>query len=293
MPAPTQPTIAILAAEAFRQFGNDNPSSAETTAAQEQGMDKVKRDIWALGKKWRLLRTSQYFATKVGVSRYANPSDFEQDLERPGMTLLDGSYRGTLQAAAAGTATLAAAEPASQAAAEGHLLCLTSGTTQAEQIDDYNITSKVATMRANWGTTPAGTETYLIADSHWPIVKEPWRNRNLILRPSTPGRPDKVYEMGASATGFIELSPTPDAVYMVKRDYYANLLLVDTSATLHATILRNWAGVITQGLLAWLMTHYRDTRAEMETRKYANQLQLLRAELDDMNESNLQSRVTD
>lgn len=296
MSAPTQPTPTLIVTEALNQFGVSSPSSAQITRAIDYGLEKVKRDIWAIGKKWRLLRTTQYLPLKVGVSRYANPSDFEQDIQEPGMVLLDGSSRRTLQAAAAGTATLAAAEPASQTDAEGHLLVLTAGTGagQGEQIDDYNSTTKVATMRANWTTTPVAGDSYLLVNAQYPISKHPWARRALITRPSDAGSPREAFEMGAGATGYIELYPVPDQVYAVRRDYYANLLLVDTSATLYNTILRNWAGVLTQGVLAWLMAGFDDTRSQKENLIYGGMLKQIQArELDDMNESNLQVRMAD
>lgn len=296
MSAPTQPTSTLIVTEAYKQFGIASPTSAQLTRAIDYGIEKVKRDIWAIGKKWRILRTTQYLPVKVGVSRYANPSDFEQDIQEPGMVLLDGDSRRALQTAAAGTATLAAAEPAAQADAEGHLLMITTGTGsgQAEQIDDYNSTTKVATMRANWTTTPAAADTYLLVNANYPIQKLPWVRRALLGRPQDPGRPRQAFEMGAGPTGYIELYPVPDQVYGVKRDYYANLLMVDLTSTLYSAILRNWCGVLTQGVLCWLMSGYDDTRSKEQGAIYGGMLKQLQGrELDEMNESNLQVRMAD
>lgn len=296
MPAPTQPTPTLIVTEAFRQFGNSSPSAAQISTAISEGIEKVKRDIWAIGKKWRLLRTTQFLPLKVGVSRYANPTDYEQDLQEPGMVIFDGTSRGSLQAAASGTATLASSEAAQQSQAEGHLLAILSGTgtNQAEQIDDYNTTSKLATMRSSWGTTPAASDTYLIVDSTEPVQKAPWARRSLITDPFQSGKPSSAYEMAAGVSGYIELYPVPDKIYMLRRDYYANLLLVDTSVSLYNTIMRNWAGVFTAGVLAWLATHYDDTRAREVKAEYLGLIKHMQArELDEYNESNLKVRVMD
>lgn len=297
MAAPTQPTHALIVAEAFNAFGLSSPSAAQLTRATDYGIEKVKRDIWAKGKTWKTLRTIQYLTLSKGVSRYANPSDFERDLQEPGISILDGNVRDVLQNGAAGTATLAATDPTQQDEAEGHLLAITSGTgaDQAEQIDDYNATTKVATMRANWGTTPVTGDGYLVVNTHYPVTKKPWQKGNLILEPGQMGIPRTAFEMGGSGTGYIELRPVPDKVYMMKRDYYANLLMMDIAAAPYNTIvLRNWAGILIQGVKAWIEAEYDDTRRRDEELLYQRMLNdLAAAELDMHNESNLQQRLAD
>ena len=296
MAAPTAPTTTLIVTEAYRQFGISSPTAGQLATAIAEGIEKVKRDIWAMGKRWKLLRTTQYIPIRKGVSRYANPSDFETDMVEPGLSLLDGINSGVLQTAAAGTATLAAADTAVQDDAEGKLLLITSGTgvNQAEQIDDYNATTKVATMRANWGTTPVTGDGYLIVNRQKPIEKFPRTRRNLIERPGDMGEPYEAYDMAAGAAGFIELYPVPQQAYGLKRDYYANLLLVDIVGTLYPYILRNWAGVLTQGVLAWLYEGYDDSRSQVAKVAYANMLNFLKArEIDGHDDSTLQQRVSD
>ena len=296
MAAPTAPTTTLIVTEAYRQFGISSPTAGQLATAIAEGIEKVKRDIWAMGKRWKLLRTTQYIPIRKGVSRYANPTDFETDMVEPGLSLLDGVHSGTLQTAAAGTADLAAADTAVQDDAEGKLLLITSGTgvNQAEQIDDYNATTKRATMRANWGTTPVTGDGYLIVNRQKPIEKFPRTRRNLIERPGQMGEPYEAYDMAAGAAGFIELYPVPQMAYGLKRDYYANLLLVDITGTLYPYILRNWAGVLTQGVLAWLYEGYNDSRSQVAKVAYANMLNFLKArELDGHDDSTLQQRVSE
>lgn len=296
MAAPTAPTTTLIVTEAYRQFGVSSPTAGQLATAIAEGIEKVKRDIWVIGKRWKILRTTQYIPLRKGVSRYANPTDFETDLVEPALSLLDGVHSGVLQTAAAGTATLAAADTAQQDDAEGKLLLITSGTgvNQAEQIDDYDATTKVATMRANWGTTPAGADGYLIVDRQIPITKRTRTDRNRIDRPGQMGEPCEAFDMAAGAAGYIELYPVPKQAYGLKRDYYANLLLVDITGTLYPYILRNWAGILTQGVLAWLYEAYDDTRAQGAKTAYANMLNFLKArELDGHDDSTLQQRVSE
>lgn len=295
MAAPTAPTTTLIVTEAYRQFGISSPTAGQLATAIAEGIEKVKRDIWALGKRWKILRTTQYLTIRKGVSRYANPSDFESDMVEPAISVLDGVYTGALQTAAAGTATLAAADGASQDFVEGKLLFITSGTgvNQAEQVDDYNATTKVATMRASWGTTPAAADGYLIVDRHIPITKYPRTDRNKIERPGQLGMPREAYDMAAGPVGFIELYPVPEKTYGLKRDYYASLLMVDITGTLYPYILRNWAGVLTQGVLAWLFEGYDDSRAQAAKISYAGMLNFLKArEMDGHDDSALQMTVS-
>lgn len=296
MAAPTAPTTTLIVTEAYRQFGISSPTAAQLATAIAEGIEKVKRDIWLMGKRWKILRSTQYIPLRKGVSRYANPTDFESDMVEPAVSLLDGVNSGVLQTAAAGTATLAAADAAVQDDAEGNLLLITSGTgvNQAEQIDDYNATTKVATMRANWGTTPVTGDGYLIVNRQKPIEKLPRTRRNLIDRPGQMGEPYEIYDMAAGPAGYIELYPVPRQAYGLKRDYYVNLLLVDITGTLYPYILRNWAGILTQGVLAWLYEGYDDSRAQVAKVAYANMLNFLKArELDGHDDSTLQQRVSE
>ena len=277
-------------------MGLSSPSAAQLTRATDYGLEKVKRDIWTLTKKWKLLRTTQYLGIRAGVSRYANPSDFEADIQEPGMAILDGNSRSTIQTASGANITLAAAEAVGQAQAEGNLLMLTSGTgaNQAEQIDDYSTTTKVAVLRAALTTLPVAGDGYLVVEKHWPITKKPWSRRNQLVQPGLQARPYEAYEMGSGSTGYVELYPVPDRVYGLKRDYYANLLMVDLSSTLYTVILRNWAGVLTQGVMAWIEAGYDDTRRKTEEQIYRGMLTQLKAmETDLMDESNLQQQVSD
>jgi hypothetical protein len=70
--------------------------------------------------------------------------------------------------------------------------------------------------------------------------------------------------------------------------------MVDTGSTLYSTILRNWGGILTQGVLTWLQAGYDDTRRKVEEQIYVAMLRQLQAgESDLMNESNLQQQVVD
>lgn len=295
MSAPTQPTTTTIVTEAYRQFGISNPSAGQLATAIAEGIEKVKRDIWELGKKWKLLQTTQYIPISQGVSRYANPSDFESDVQEPAFSILDGVNSGVLQTADTSNAVLASDATTDRGAVEGHLLLITSGTgvNQAEQVKDYTFPPN-AVMRTTWGVTPAGGDGYLVVDKHYPVAKLTRTRRNELTQPWYPGTPREVYQTGKGPGGYVELFPVPDRAYGLKRDYFSNLLLVDITSTLYNYILRDWAGVFTQGTLAWLSEGYDDTRAQRIKADYAAMLRMLGArELDGHDESNLVQKVGD
>lgn len=69
---------------------------------------------------------------------------------------------GTAQAGAAGSITLAAGASANDDEYNGRAVKITSGTGSGQHrpISDYNGTTKVATVSANWDTTPDATSVY-------------------------------------------------------------------------------------------------------------------------------------
>lgn len=76
----------------------------------------------------------------------------------------EGIELGTAQSGAAGTITLAAGANANDDYYIGQIIKLTGGTgsEQARIIEDYNGTTKVATVSPNWATTPDNTTTYVV-----------------------------------------------------------------------------------------------------------------------------------
>jgi len=87
-------------------------------------------------------------------------------------------HYGTAAAAAAGTITFAASPTRGElvsltdyyAGAAVRVYSATAGAFQTRVIDSYNATTRVATLRSNWGTTPSGTILYEIC----PALPEPY-----------------------------------------------------------------------------------------------------------------------
>jgi len=274
---PSQPTATTIVTEAYNLAGISSPSAAQIVRATNYGLEKVKRDIMNLGKAWKPLLITAYHITKAGVSHYANPSDFSVDFSVGHMT---GTHSGALTAvASASVMTLAADEDVTQAFAEGKWLLITSGTgtKQAEQIDDYNATTKVATLRQSLTTAPAAGDGYLIVDSVADLARRPLQLYDKYMGSGTKAAPTMYFLIETAAYGEIAVYPVPDAVAGLRYKYYADLLKTDLDSALYSTILRRWAGVFTQGAFVWVLQDNDDTRAETEKQVYFGMLANLAA----------------
>lgn len=293
MAIPTQPTAELICTEALkRKLNGSTPSSASVTRAEDYGLEKVKRDIMLLGRLWRPLIQTAYDITIDGVSKYANDSDFEEYI---GITLIWGDHTGTLTVVTDDSnVTLAADEDVAQENAEGKYLLITGGTgaDQCEQIDDYTESTKAVKLRADVSTSLDTTSTYMICDQFRDLKMEaPFRRDS--LQYGLQDKPRAFYNYPDSTYGYFELYPVPDAVYGVKKRYFADLLRLDITGTLYTTILRRWAGIFEQGVYAWSLGED-DNRYQYEHAMYLAMLKDLKArELYLNDETNLQIRVED
>ena len=294
MAAPTQPTTTSIVTEAYRRyFGvtSYTPTSTQINTAISEGIEKVKRDMWALSQRWRPLMKIGYDMTVKGISKYPYPADYER---MKLIEILEGTSTGTLQSATSTSATLAAAEGISQDEAEGALLAITSGTgvDQALQIDDFNTTTKAVTMAESWTTTPTATSTYLVAVTQYLLWKEDMLQRARLRKPFLKARPTDYHPIDDIYSGSYELTPIPDKVYVVRMEYYVNLLLLDTSATIYNKLLYNWAGLWTQGVYTWLLESFSDSRYRGQEQIYTAMLRRMAAkESDYHNQAGLQMKV--
>jgi len=292
MAIPTAPTPTTLVTEALKEYGFNNPSSSEITRAIDYGLELVKWQIWELGHTWDPLKTVYYHVTNEGVSKYTNPSDFDSHLS---LVRLAGDHDGLLTAVgSASSITLAADEDAQVADVEGHLILITSGTgvNQAVQCDDYNTTTKVATMAESFETTPAIGDGYLIISQEKGLDQYPISVRDKTSQWHDKSPPNSYFPISNSTYGGFELFPVPDDVYGIQQRYFANLLMVDLAGTRYATLLRRWHGVLVQGVLAWRLKQADDSRYSSEFLIYDQMLKSLRAkDLYGMDLSNLQATV--
>ncbi len=272
MAAPTQPTAATICAEAYKLAGISSPGATKLTRAADYGFEKVKRDIMLVGRTWRPLLQTAYDITAVGVSHYANPTDLA---EWHSIGYMGGTHSGTLSAVVSGSAmSLAAAEDATQIECEGKWLLITGGTgvDQAEQIDNYNTTTKAVALRAALTTQPTTSSTYLVVDSIKNLTPLPVKLYNQYEGVGLQGTPSKYANIENTTDGNIALYPVPNAIRGLREQYYVDLLQLDMAGTLYSTILTRWCGVLTQGVFAWILQDEDDGRAGQELAVFLSML---------------------
>lgn len=294
MPAPAAPTKTTIATEGLMRFLNGaTPDAVTIVRAEDYGLEKVKRDIMNLGRTWRPLLRTVYDITIAGVSNYANPSDFGSNYS---VGFMSGNHSGVL-----GTVTstsivdLAASEDITQAQAEGKWLLITSGTgaDQAAVIDNYNTTTKLATLATALGTLPVTGDGYIVADSILPL-----RDMKSIAlydryqHPGVSGAPSRYIHIPNATVGDLVLYPVPSAVGGLQRRYYADLMLIDISSSLYSTILRRWAGVFEQGVFVWKLGEDDDRYPEQSGAYQAMLIALMANDMDGVDKEGLKKAVT-
>ncbi len=279
MAVPTQPTATLIATEALTRFLNGGtPTSAEITRAINEGLEKVKRDLMIIGKTWRPLIITSYAVTTAYKQEYTNPADFEV---YQSVAIMSGNHSGTGQGGDVDHFCFAADEDMTVVQAEGNWVVITGGTgaNQAAQIQSYDVGSKTATLASSLATASDATSTYLVANSIKDLVPLPKRAYDLYSTPGTPGLPQRYFQLENSSYGSIALHPVPDAVYGIRRRYYADFMQMDTDASanpLYNTILRRWASVLTQGVFVWKLGED-DDRYQAENQIYQSMLTALMA----------------
>ena len=271
MAVPTQPTPDNICTEAWKLFGKSSPTSSEITRAKDYGLEWVKGDLKDAGLEWSFLRKIGYLPTTANTNRVQCPTDFAKvygDKAR----LLDGTRRGTAQSGAAGTITLASADSGSEAATEGKLIVITSGTGSGQGLvcSSYNDSTKVATMEANWTTTPDNTSVYLVVDSYREISMVSRFEYSSVVHSIHPaGSPRVLYHEADAAEGDLFFDRSADKAYAIELPYYADLLKVDidvSTSTLYNRILRLLNHLFIQGVFVWTLQD--DNRYAVELQKY-------------------------
>lgn len=252
MTMPTQPTATTIVTEALTRFLNGGtPDTDEITRGIDYGLEKVKRDIMGIGKTWKPLTETIYRMTKVGVSHYDNPADFEKSVS---VGLMSGTHIGALSAVASTSVmTLNVAEDALQREAEGKILLITSGTgvNQAQVIDDYSFATKVVTLSAALTTQPIPTDGYMIVDSIKDLNEITINRYDQYQYPGIPGAPVRYVPIPNTTVGQVAFHPIPNAVFGIRHRYYIDLMKLDTAGTRYSTILRKWANILEQGVYVW------------------------------------------
>jgi len=248
MAAPTVPTADTLVKEALQKAGFSSPTSAQKTRAKDFWLEEIKNDIWSAERRLKSLYTTQIAMLTKGRSRYALPTDFWAELN---LTLLFGSTTGTAQAGADNAITLASAESITGDSLIGKQILINSGTGAASiaQATAYNESTKVATTTPTWATNPASGSGYMVVDNYhnlqrsyiWELDKDSQFTR---LR-----RPDSFYMVGDSNEGEFILDAAPDKAYGAQLRHYVDLMEVDLSSTLIATLYQRWRNVWLNGVV--------------------------------------------
>jgi hypothetical protein len=144
-------------------------------------------------------------------------------------------------------------EDAIQGEVEGKHLLLTSGTgvDQAQIVDDYDTVTKIVILSAPYDVLPKLPVGYMVVNQIKDLIKISTGRYEQFEYPGRPGEPERFIPIINNTAGQLALHPVPDAVYGIRRRYYADLLKLNTDETLYATLLRKWANVFEQGVYVW------------------------------------------
>lgn len=254
MAAPTAPTVSTLVSAALADAGYANPATALTAIAEGLWLLEIKNLIWAKQKRLKCLQKTAVGITTIGVSRYANPSDFSSDLK---ITLLSGDT-GTAQTGASGSVTLQSGDSIDV----GKELLITAGTGAGSlsQVSDFDTSTLVATVSPNWPTAPAASSTYMKVSRYAPLIDGPAWDYDALRIPTTAGEPTKFYALGDEDHGEFVLDKAPDKAYGMRNRYYANLMNLDVTSTTHATFLLRFQSVLSKGIFSKALKRKDDTR---------------------------------
>lgn len=271
MAIPTNPTLATLVAEGFKQAGIMSPVSALTTRGQDQWMEEIKNDVFIksaeVQKRLRSLYTTAVSMCVIGKSRYSLPPDYGGDLT---LTILDGDETGTATGGAAGSVTLAADEGMTEAFALGKQILITSGTGvgSMSQVTAYSTTTKIAPVTPNFTTSPVSGDGYKVIDDYRMLRTTSISNISELADPTASGKPIKYAITGDADYGEVVFDFAPDKAYGMQFRYYVDTSLVDLSGTLISTLYRKWRNLWIQGIKAKALLEKHDEKAEKELNRY-------------------------
>ncbi len=265
MAAPTDPTLTLLATEAYKKIGILTPTSAELTRASDYFFEEVLDEIWNAvtadgNTRLKTLQTEVMAISTKGKRTYDIAEAFDEEVS---VTIWDGSNRGTAQAGATGSLTLASSDTVTEARIVGKYLLLTGGTGsgQYRQVTAYNTGTLVATVDSNWSTTPDNTSTYLIVERTWTLTEE--NEIDLVeQQPASLGRPSYFAKYGRQ---LIFNRPFDLSTYGIFIRYFMNVHQVDRTegaSTMITRILRNWRSAVTYGLAKKIAEAEGDTMAK-------------------------------
>mgnify|MGYP001567929094 CR=1 FL=1 len=279
MASPTAPTLTLIVTEALKKaYGGTTPSAALITRASDEWMEEVKNDIWNLARKLEMLHTTAVLITTNGRNRYSLPTDFSSDLSA---TILDGDTTGIAQNGSASSLTLAASDTASERETIGKEFLIIAGTGKGScsQATAFDTTTKVVNVQPSFTTTPATGDEYMRVTSYKRLKQYPVNDYDSITNQTSSGVPLYFFPIGDSDYKEIILYPVPyrdsEKPWGLKLRYYANLMTLDLSSTLMATLYRRWRNVFEEGVFAKALRDLDDNRQMAALKIYENSLKTL------------------
>lgn len=271
MAAPTVPDATALVTEGLKQAGYSSPSTAQLTRAEDEWLEEIKNDIWALGKRLKPLQTEYVQILQGGRSRYSFPSDYSSMLTAQ---LLWGDEEFDVTAGAAGSVTLDTSDETSgEDEVEGYEILIYSGTGEGSisQCYSYDTTTFDASVSPNWETAPEAGDTYVIIDQYIDLELQTVPHLSKIEFPQIKGYPRTLYEVGDETHAgqyFLYPIPDDDFFYAVRIKYYLNLLTLDLASTRLGILYQRWRNLWIQGIKARQLDDDDDGRAQVEIQKY-------------------------
>lgn len=254
MAVPSDPTVNSIILEGMRSGGQHTTTSgnAAHTDFKNNQFQTIKTELWGICKTDKFLESETCLVANANTSLLSLPSDFDSEI-RVLLYDADDSMRGTAQSGGAATITLAASFSATDTDIEGRYIFILDGTGEGQfgQILDYNDTTKVVTVTANWTTQPDSTSVYMIGIYHVVLTRGDYR------KPSQANaRPRWYSRIGTN----LYVYPGGDKLYGVILQYRANLTRLDEAGTLFIKHLRERRSLWLAGVKYYTAERYDDDR---------------------------------
>jgi len=270
MSVPTVPTLTTLVTEGLKKTGRSSPTAAQITRAEDYYIEECKNDLWLLGKRLKCLQHEDIQIVTSLQSRYSFPTNFSSIISA---VLLQADDTDTLQAAASTSLTLSSDEDISEEDLIGKEIVIRDGTGIGEisQVTAYDEDTYISTMSPAFGTTPDGTETYMIVDTNIPLKLRQIAEYDELYYPTAQDLPTTLYQVGdENQYGYflLDAAPEDDYDYAIRIRYYLDLMSLDLAGTRMATLYKRWRNLFIQGVKARQLEDDDDDRARVEMDRY-------------------------
>jgi len=276
MAIPYTPALSDLCRTALRRAGQPAPSAGMVEEAMNHAFMEVKNDIKFNTPTHPILMTEEVQVTVLGVRSQAQPTKCNVPVS---VLLYDGpaEWRSTATAGASGSITLAA----SLSEVEANLIGLPiftlggTGSLQYRHITAYDNSTKIASVSPAWTTTPSSDTTYVICN----YQREMYSTSKQVLNYDAYGfAGDDLPAYGTINGQQLWLNKSPDKIYPLLWNYYIDLDQIDENDAIHGKMLREWRNIVVQGVAAYSMQTYDDSRVNDQFQVYKFMLDRLKSE---------------